>query len=97
MHLSANRIIIVEFMTAEEGSESEDHSFLRFVIVSTLTVVGLALVILSPVIFYVGLLSLGLRGEPFNYIAYVAFWSFLTVIVILTTAIDWVRKRKKTE
>jgi len=97
MHLSVDIIIIVEFMTVEEGSESEDHSFLRFVIVSTLTVVGLALFVLSPVIFYVGILSLASRSEPFNYITYAVFWSFLIVIVVLTTTIDWVRKRKKTE
>jgi len=84
-------------MTAEEGSESEDRSFLRFVIVSTLTVLGMALCILSPGIFLVALINLGLRGELLNYIAFAAFWSFFIIIVLLAAAIDWVKKRKKTE
>jgi len=97
MHLLANRIIIVKFMMAEEGSESEDRSFLRFVIVSTLTVLGMALCIISPGIFYVCMINLGVRGEPLNYIAFATFWSFFIIIVILATAIDWINKRKKTE
>jgi len=87
----------VEVMTTEEGLKSKDHGFLRFVIVSTLTVLGMALCIFSPWIFIVALIRLGLQGEPFNYIAYVAFWSFFIIIVILATAIDWINKRKKTE
>lgn len=84
-------------MTTEEGSKSKDHSFLRFVIVSTLTVLGMALCIISPWIFYVCMINLGVRGEPLNYIAFAAFWSFFIIIVILATAIDWVMKKKKTE
>jgi hypothetical protein len=84
-------------MTTEEGPESKGNSFLRFVIVSTLTVLGMALCILSPWIFIVALINLGLQGEPLNYIAYAAFWSFFIMIVILATAIDWINKRKKTE
>jgi putative flippase GtrA len=78
-------------MTTEEGLESERHSFLRFVIVSTLTVLGMALCILSPWIFIVVLINLGLQGEPLNYIA------FFIVIVILAVAIDWINKRNKIE
>jgi hypothetical protein len=84
-------------MTTEEGLESERHSFLRFVIVSTLTVLGMALCILSPWIFIVVLINLGLQGEPLNYIAFAAFWSFFIVIVILAVAIDWINKRNKIE
>jgi hypothetical protein len=97
MRLLPKRIGIVEVMTTEEGSKSEDRSFLRFVIVSTLTVLGMALCILSPWIFVVALTNPGLRGQPLSYIAFAAFWSFFIVIVILATAIDWVKKRKKTE
>jgi hypothetical protein len=97
MLLLSNRIRIVEAMTTEEGSKSRGHSFLRFVIVSTLTVLGIALCILSPWVFIVALINLGLRDEPLNYIAFAAFWSFFIVIVILATAIDWINKRKKRE
>lgn len=97
MRLLPNRIRIVKLMTVEEQSESEDRSFLRFVIVSTLTVVGMALCIMSPWLFYICMINLGMRGEPLNYIAIAAFGSFFIIVVILAAAIDWVRKRKKTE
>jgi hypothetical protein len=84
-------------MATEEGSKSKDHSFLRFLIVSTLTVLGMALCIFSPWILLVAIMNLGLRGEPLNYVAFAAFWSFFIIIVLLATAIDWLRKRKKTE
>jgi len=82
-------------MTTQERSESKDHSFLRFVIVSTLTVLGIALCILSPWILILELINLGLQGEPYDYVAYAAFWSFFVIIVMLATVIDWIKKRKK--
>jgi len=97
MHLLPNKIGLVKLMTADERPESEDRGFLRFVIVSTLTVVGMALCIMSPWLFYICMINLGMRGEPLNYVAIAAFWSFFVIIVILATVIDWVMKRKKTE
>lgn len=88
---------IVKLMANEEESESGKYSFLLFVIASTLKVVGLTLCILSPWILYVGLINLGLRGEPFNYVAFAFFWSYFVVIVLLAAVIDWIRKRKKTK
>ena len=82
-------------MMVEERSESKDGSFLRFIIVSTITVVGIALCVLSPWIFYIGMINLGLRGAPLNYIAFATFWSIFIVILILAVAID--RVKKKTE
>jgi hypothetical protein len=84
-------------MPPEEESKSKDYSFLRFVIISTLIVLGMAICILSPMIFFIGMINLGIRGEPFNYIAFATFWSYFIIIVILATTIDWIRKRKKTE
>lgn len=84
-------------MTTEEGSKSKDHGFLRFVIVSTLIVLGMALCIFSPWVLLVAIINLGLRGEPLNYIAFATFWSFFIIVVLLATAIDWINKRKKTE
>ena len=84
-------------MTTEEGSKSKDHGFLRFVIVSTLIVSGMALCIFSPWVLLVAIINLGLRGEPLNYIAFATFWSFFIIVVLLATAIDWINKRKKTE
>ena len=82
-------------MAAETLSKSKDHSFLQFVIVATLTIVGMTLCVLSPCILLVGLMSLGLRGEILGYLAYAAFWSIFIVVVILATAIDWLKKKKK--
>jgi hypothetical protein len=84
-------------MTTEEESKPKDRSFLRFVIVSTLIVIGMALCIFSPWIFLVMVVNIGLRGEFLNYIAFATYWSFFMIIVLLAAAIDWVRKRKKTE
>lgn len=82
-------------MTDEEHLDSENDGFLRFVIVSTLKVVGIALCIMSGWVFYIGMLSLGSKGEPFNYIAVASFWSFFIVLIVLAVVIDWLKKKKE--
>jgi hypothetical protein len=83
-------------MTNEEESKSK-HGFLRFVIVSTVIVVSMALCIFSPWIFLVVFINIGLRGKFLNYIAFATFRSFFIIIVLLAAAIDWAMKRKKIE
>ena len=82
-------------MTEEESLDSDHYSFPRFVIMATLKVAGMALLIMSGWIFYVGMLSLGLQGEVFSYIAVVSFWSFLLLLIVIAAVIDWMRDKKR--
>jgi uncharacterized membrane protein len=82
-------------MTKEESTDLDHYSFLRFVIMATLEVVGMALLIMSGWVFYVGMMSLSLKGEVFSYVAVVCFWSFLLLLIVTAAVIDWVRDKKK--
>lgn len=81
-------------MADEENSESRDLSFLGFVIVSTLIVVGMALFIFSPWIIYIGILSLGLSKGFASYLALSLFWAFFVAVVVLSAIVNWLRKEK---
>jgi uncharacterized membrane protein len=82
-------------MTEEENPDYDHYSFLRFVIMATLKVVGMALLIMSGWVFYVGVLSLGLQGEVFSYVAVISFWTFLLLLIVTGAVIDWMRDKKK--
>jgi uncharacterized membrane protein len=79
----------------EDRSDSDKYSFLRFVIIATLEVAGMALLIMSGWVFYVAMLSLGLQGGIFSYIAITAFWSFIVLLLIIAATIEWMKKKKK--
>lgn len=81
----------------EEESDSKNHSFLRFVIVSTLQVLAMTICILSPCVLLVLLIKIGLQGEPFNYLAFIAFWSLFLIVIVFAAVVDWIKKRKHTE
>jgi hypothetical protein len=68
--------------------------FVKFMIVSTLTVVAIALAILSPIIFYLALLYF--CPPPYDYIALGVFWAVIFgVPMILAIVIDYLRKSRK--
>lgn len=78
-------------MPEEEESDAEKHSFLRFLIMATLTVAGMALLIISGWAVYITLLHLGIKGEPFGHIAIATFWVFIVALLILAAVVDWVK------
>ncbi|RLI46783.1 hypothetical protein DRO69_02325 [Candidatus Bathyarchaeota archaeon] len=84
-------------MVDEESVEHENYSLIRFVVVVTLTVVGMALCIMSGWIFFIGMLNLGIRGPPFSYMAIIAFWSFIVILIVLAAVIDWMKKKKASQ
>jgi hypothetical protein len=69
-------------------------TFAGFIISSTMIVVGLALVILSPVVIYIILLSQ--FSSPLEYVALVLFWLLIFgVPTILATVVDYMRKKSR--
>jgi len=79
----------------EDRSDSDNWSFLRFVIIATLKVVGMALLIMSGWVFYIAMLHLSLISEAFSYIAITAFWSFIVLLIVFAAVIDWMKKRQR--
>jgi len=57
----------------------------------------MALLIMSGWVFYVGVLSLGLQGEVFSYVAVIFFRTFLLLLIVTGAVIDWMRDKKKRE
>ncbi|MEM2111411.1 MAG: hypothetical protein QXX08_05990 [Candidatus Bathyarchaeia archaeon] len=73
------------------------RGFIRFVIIATLKVVGLALLIMSGWAFYISMLFLGFQSPILSYIAVASFWAFIILLIVVAAVIDWMKKKKAAE
>jgi hypothetical protein len=67
--------------------------FLKFLASATLTVAAMALIVISPMMFYPMLLG---HEGPYSYIALTIFWAMIISPAIFASIIDYLRKRRET-
>lgn len=75
------------------GKNENIFSFLKFLVFATLTVVAMALIVISPILLYPLLLG---HPEPYNYIALAIFWVAILAIPVFAAITDYLRNRHKT-